>query len=144
VDNPNYRTASLSREITKTLIQLTHFEDNRRRRLEGARRLLALGLTPSSLQVAPDIALFRIPLFVRRREQVLAHFARRGLQLDYIYDPPLDRYATAALSDRFPSPEAALAWSRDVLPVDPLRADQFLSMLERSSGILSPAAHSAG
>src|SRR5207249_344463 len=138
VDNPNYRTEPLSREITTTLTQLMRFEDNRRRRLEGARKLLSLGFTPPSLRVASDMALFRVPLFVRRREQVLEHFAGRGLRLDYIYDPPLDLYAAPALAERIPSPYAARAWSRDVLPVDPLRADQFLSILKVSPGILSP------
>jgi len=138
VDNPRYRTEPLSREITKTLSRLKSFEDNRRRRLEGARRLLSLGLTPSSLRVAPDIALFRVPLFVRQREQVLGHFARRGLHLDYVYDPPLDLYAAPALAERIPSTDAARAWSRDVLPVDPLRTDRFLAILKASPGILSP------
>ena len=138
VDNSDYRTEPLPREIIKTLTHLKGFEDNRRRRLEGRRKLLALGLTPSSLRVSADIALFRVPLFVRQREQVLAHFASRGLELDYIYDPPLDLYSVPALAERISSPEAARAWSRDVLPVDPLRADQFLSILKASPGILSP------
>jgi len=138
VDNPNYRTEPLSREITKTLTQLDCFEDNRRRRIEGARRLISLGLTPASLRVPPDIALFRVPLFVSQREKVLEHFAGHGLPLDYIYDPPLDLYAAPALAERIRSPGAARAWSRDVLPVDPLRAEQFLSILKASPGILSP------
>jgi len=138
VDNPNYRTEPLSREITKTLTQLNCFEDNRRRRVEGARRLNSLGLTPASLRVPADIALFRVPLFVSQREKVLEYFVGHGLPLDYIYDPPLDLYAAPALADRIRSPEAARAWSRDVLPVDPLRADQFLSILKASPGILSP------
>ena len=138
VDNPNYRTEPLSREISRTLAQLTCFEDNRRRRLEGARQLLSLGFTPSSLRGVADTALFRVPLFVRQRDQVLGHFAGRGLHLDYVYDPPLDLYAAPALAERIPSSAPALAWSRDVLPVDPLRADQFLSIMKTSSGILSP------
>ena len=142
VDDPNYRTEPLSREITRTLTQLTCFEDNRRRRLEGARKLLALGFTPPSLRVPADIALFRVPLFVRQREHVLAHFAGRGLPLDYIYDPPLDLYAAPAMAARIPSPDQARMWSRDVLPVDPLRADQFLSILQASPGILSPPVES--
>ena len=144
VDNPNYRTEPLSREITKTLTQLTCFEDNRRRRLEGARKLLSLGFTPSSLRVPADIALFRVPLFVRQREHVLAHFTGRGLPLDYIYDPPLDLYAAPALAARIPSPDQSRAWSRDVLPVDPLRADQFLSIMKASPGILSPSMELGG
>ena len=139
VDNPDYRTEPLSREVRMTLARLESFEENRTRRLEGTRRLLALGLTPSSVRLPADGALFRVPLFVRHREKALEHFAARGLHLDYIYDPPLDLYASPTLAERFPSPNSALAWSRDVLPVDPLRADQFLSIMKASPGILSAA-----
>ncbi len=142
-DNPDYRTEPLGREVRRTLTQLERFEENRRRRLEGARKLLSLGFTPSSLRLADGCAPFRVPLFVRQREQVLAHFAGHGLSLDYIYDPPLDLYAASALAERLPSPRDARAWSRDVLPVDPLLADQFLSILDASPGILSPPPESA-
>jgi hypothetical protein len=138
VDNHEYRVAPLTRGIGETLSQLERFEENRRRRLEGTRRLLQLGLTPSSLQVPGDAALFRVPLFVHRREQALAYLAHQGLHPDYIYDPPLDCYASPEIADRLPSPEAAQAWSRDVLPVDPLQADRFLAILARSPGLLSP------
>jgi len=144
VDNPNYRIAPLSREISRTLTQLRRFEENRRRRLEGARRLVSLGFTPRSLTGAGETALFRVPLFVRQREQTREHFARRGLRLDYIYDPPLDFYAAPALAERIPSPDAARLWSRDVLPVDPLLADEFLSILKKSPGVLSPSVESGG
>jgi hypothetical protein len=139
VNNSHYRTEPLSREIPRTLDRLEQFEDNMMRRLEGARKLVALGLTPSSLRLPDDGALFRVPLFVRDRERVLGRFAARGLHLDYIYDPPLDLYAAPALAERFPSPGSALAWSRDVFPVDPVRADQFLSILKASPGILHAA-----
>jgi len=144
VDNHDYRTEPLSREVERTLTRLKGFEDNRSRRIEGARKLLSLGFTPSSLRVPADIALFRVPLFVRQREHVLAHFAGRGLPLDYVYDPPLDLYAAPALAARIPSPDQALAWSRDVFPVDPLRADQFLSIMKASPGILSPSMELGG
>lgn len=136
VDNARYRTEPLSREVRKTLQRLESFEDNRKRRIDGTRALLALGLTPSSVRLPSDDALFRVPLFVRDREEVLRHFAARGLHLDYIYDPPLDLYAAPELAERFPSPGSARAWNRDVLPVDPLRADKFLSILKTSPGIL--------
>jgi len=144
VDNPMYRLAPLRREMRRTLTELERFEENRRRRLEGTARLLSLGLTPSSVRLPGDGALFRVPLFVERRERILAYFAERGLRLDYVYDPPLDRYASEELADRLPSPGAARLWSRDVLPVDPLQADRFLSLLKRSPGLLSPAASDGG
>lgn len=136
VDNARYRMEPLSREVRRTLRRLEGFEDNRKRRIDGTRALLALGFTPSSVRLPAEDALFRVPLFVRDREEVLRHFAARGLHLDYIYDPPLDRYAAPDLAERFPSPDSARAWSRDVLPVDPLRADRFLAILKTSPGIL--------
>ena len=139
VDNPGYRTEPLTREVQGTLRELLRFESNRARRLEGTERLLALGLTPSSVRLPGDAALFRVPLFVRDRERVLEHFVAHGLRLDYIYDPPLDVYAAESLAERFPSPDAAGAWSRDVLPVDPLRAGRFLSILKTSPGLLRAA-----
>jgi hypothetical protein len=136
VDNCDYRKEPLAREISTTLTRLERFEENRKRRIEGARKLLSLGFTPSSLRPSMDSALFRVPLFVKERETVLARSAARGLHLDYIYDPPLDLYVPPALAERIPSPDRARVWSRDVLPVDPLRADELLSMMRESPGIL--------
>ena len=144
VDNHDYRTEPPSRKVTKTLSHLRSFEDNRTRRLEGACKLFSLHLSPASVRVATDIALFRVPLFVRDRERVRKHFANRGLDLDYVYDPPLNLYAASALVECLSSPAAAVAWSRDVLPVDPLRADRFLSIAKESPRILRPALDSGG
>ena len=130
IDNANYRTMPPGRAVASTLQQLEHFDENRRRRIEGARRLLALGLTPADLPVPEGNALFRVPLFVRDREEVLRHFAERHFSLDYIYDPPLDVYASPQLAEKIPSAVEAERWSRDVLPVDPLHANQFLDLLK--------------
>ena len=143
VDNCFYRKEPLAREIRTTLTRLERFEENRRLRLEGARKLLSLGFTPSSLRPSMDSALFRVPLFVKERETVLARSAARGLHLDYIYDPPLDLYVPPVLAERIPSPDRARVWSRDVLPVDPLRADELLSMMRESPGILGAPSGSA-
>ena len=131
VDKHLYRTWPLRSSLRATLRRLEAFEENRRLRLAGARKLLDLGLTPPGLPVPSDCALYRVPLFVQEREKVLAHFAQRGLLLDYIYDPPLDVYAPG-LAQRLPSPSRAAVWSRDVLPVDPLLADRFLALLRQS------------
>jgi hypothetical protein len=131
LDYPNYRTRPLDRAVVSTLQQLQHFEENRRRRIEGARRLLALGLTPPDVPIPEDSALFRVPLFVRNREEVLRGFKERHLSLDYIYDPPLNVYAAPQLAEKIPSPVEAERWSRDVLPVDPMHANQFLHLLKK-------------
>jgi len=138
VDNHLYRTWPLRSSLRATERRLEAFEDNRRRRLAGARKLATLGLTPPDLPIAPDTAPFRVPLFVRERDKIVAHFARRGLELDYIYDPSLDVYGRA-LAERLPAGPGAARWSRDVLPVDPLRADRFLTLLGESPGLCEPS-----
>jgi hypothetical protein len=138
VDNHLYRTWPLRFTQRATLRRLDAFEGSRCRRLAGARMLLESGLTPSGLSLPSDTALFRVPLFVRARDKVRAHFAERGLALDYIYDPPLDVYAPG-LTERLASPGGAAHWSRDVLPVDPLLADRFLALLGQSPGLCQPS-----
>jgi dTDP-4-amino-4,6-dideoxygalactose transaminase len=138
VDNYMYRIWPLRATQRATLQRLEAFEENRRLRLAGARRLVASGLTIAGLDLPADTALFRVPLFVRERDRVRAHFAERGLALDYIYDPPLDVYAPG-LTERLASPRSAAHWSRDVLPVDPLLADRFLALLGESPGLCQPS-----
>lgn len=128
VDNHMYRTWPLRSAQRATLRRLEVFEEERGRRLAGAGRLLESGLTPPDLLIPPDTALFRVPLLVREREKLRAYFAQRGLALDYIYDPPLDVYAPG-LTERLAASGSAAQWSRDVLPVDPLLADRFLTLL---------------
>jgi hypothetical protein len=137
VDNHRYRIWPLRSTQRAALRCMESFEQNRRQRLMGARRLFQLGLTPPGLQVPVDTALFRVPLFVREREKVRAHFGERGLPLDYIYDPPLDAYAPG-LTERVAAGGDAAHWSRNVLPVDPLCAERFLTVLEASPGLCRP------
>lgn len=129
IDNPNYRTLPPDSAVASTLQQLENFEENRQRRIDGAWRLLALGLTPPDIPIPKDSALFRVPLFVSDREAVLRYCADRNFSLDYIYDPPLHDYASLRLAEKIPSPVGAERWSRDVLPVDPMCAHQFLDLL---------------
>ena len=137
VDNAAYRTPPLARQARKTLQELERLEEMRRHRLQGTRKLLSLGLTPAAIRVPDDGSLFRVPLFVANREKALEHLSARGLRPDYIYDPPLDLYADRQLAQSVPSPKSARAWSRDVLPVDPLLADRLLEILRESPGLLS-------
>ena len=138
VDNDMYRIWPLRATQRATLRRLEAFEEDRRLRLAGARKLFASGLTLAGIHMPADTALFRVPLFVRNREQVRAHCAERGLALDYIYDPPLDVYAPG-LTERLASPCGAAHWSHDVLPVDPVIADRFLALLGESPGLCQPS-----
>jgi hypothetical protein len=141
VDNANYRTVVAARDQRRTLSQLLAFEETRQLRQEGARILMGLGLTPLEVRIPENMALFKVPLFIHDRERVLREVQGQDLPLDYIYDPPLDRYVTPAMADSLPSPASAIRWSRDVLPVNPLHAKRFAKMLEKLPS-LSPAPES--
>jgi hypothetical protein len=138
VDNHGYRTWPMRSIRRAALRGLEAFQENRRLRLAGGRKLFESGLTPAGLPMPADTALFRVPLVVREREKVRAHFAERGLVLDYIYDPPLDVYAPG-LTEPLASGGSTAHWSRDVLPVDPLLADRFLALLGESPGLCQPS-----
>jgi hypothetical protein len=137
MDNPAYRTWPLNRSLRMSLHRLEAFESGREDRLEGARKLQELGYAPPDVRLPSDTALLRVPLFVRHREAVIARLAERGLRTEYIYDPPLDLYAPEFV-EALPSPREALIWSRDVLPVNPLRADRFIALVRESPGLIEP------
>lgn len=131
VDNHSYRIWPLRYTRQTTLRRLATFEDNRRRRLAGAARLVESGLVSPAVSLPSDTALFRVPLFVRNREQVRDYLAERGMKIDCIYDPPLDVYAPG-VTERLGAPHRAAPWSRDVLPVNPILADRFLALVAES------------
>jgi dTDP-4-amino-4,6-dideoxygalactose transaminase len=143
VDNHMYRTWPLRLALRATLRRLKALEEDRRFRLEGARKLLGLGLTPPGLPLSPDTAPLRVPLLIRDRNKTRKHLAARGLKTYYIYDPPLDLYAPEFVEPLVSSSIAA-AWSRAVLPVDPLDADRFLALLEESPGLCQPSMEAIG
>lgn len=146
VDNANYRTLSVAWAVASTLRQLEEFEENRASRLEGTRKLLELGFTPKDIALPANSALLRVPLFVQQREKVIRDLLKPQLKsaqfpigLDYIYDPPLDQYASSQLADRLASPVNTERWSRDVLPVNPLCADRFIHLLHNMPTALAAA-----
>lgn len=137
VDNDAYRTWPLRSTRRAALRGLASLEADGTARLAGTRRLVETGLVPPDVTVPDDIALFRVPLFVRDRDSVRAYFAARGLALDYIYHPPLDIYAPTLTEPLAPSNNAA-RWSRNVLPVNPLLADRFLTLLGEAGSRCQP------
>lgn len=138
MDHPAYRTWPFRSSIRTSLRRLEGFEEDRRLRIDGARKLLELGYTPPGVRLPLDTALLRVPLFVQDREKVITQLAKRGLTTEYIYDPPLDLYAPG-LAEWLPSPPSGRMWSRDVLPVNPLFADRFVGLLRRAPGICKPS-----
>jgi hypothetical protein len=137
MDNLAFRAWPLAQSIRISHRRLQEFEGVRHLRIEGARKLLDLGYTPSQVRLPTDTALVRVPLFVRDREAAMARLAEHRFRVGYIYDPPFDVYAPD-LVERLPSPPQARIWSRDVLPVNPLLADHFINLLKESPGLLEP------
>ncbi|WP_405570216.1 MULTISPECIES: DegT/DnrJ/EryC1/StrS family aminotransferase [Streptomyces] len=78
----------------------------------------------------PVQPLFRVPLFVGDRDAAVAALARRRITVGYLYDPPLDTYAGPHFTDPSPAPQGAAWFARHALPVDPLRADTVLEVLD--------------
>src|SRR5439155_20935187 len=113
------------------------FDEDRPRLLAGVQSLLELGYIPPQIRIPRDTVLLRVPLFVEDRERVLAQLARRGHRIQCIYDPPLDEYAPA-FAEQLPSPPSGRIWSRDVLSVNPRRADRFLALRRETPGLVRP------
>jgi hypothetical protein len=111
--------------------RLDGIDENLGQRRAGQRLIEASGCIPVTVPLPDDTALFRVPLFTSDRDRIRRSCMVGGLPINYIYDPPLDRYAHPSLAVRIPSATAALAWSRDVLPVDPLHARRFVTIMER-------------
>jgi hypothetical protein len=111
--------------LRRTLARLRGLD--RDRRLEGVLRLQAHEAVAPAVGDRPPQPLFRVPLLVEDRDTLLADLRRRGIYVDYLYDPPLDDYTTAAFAVPSPRPEAAGWWARHVLPVDPLDAGRVLA-----------------
>lgn len=130
-DHVSWRMPAPRFYLRTVLDRLDRIEDHLERRRAGQRQLRALGCAPTRMAVSDDGALFRVPFFVHDRDRLRARFLAHGLAVNYIYDPPLDIYAHGNLAERLPSPPEALAWSRDVLPVDPLDAPRFVAALDR-------------
>ncbi|MCM2390110.1 DegT/DnrJ/EryC1/StrS family aminotransferase [Streptomyces albipurpureus] len=104
----------------------------------GTERLASSPWAPP--RSGPVQPLFRVPLLVDDRTAAIAALARHRITTGYLYDPPLDDYAGEEFTDPSPSPQNAAYFARHALPVDPLRAEQVLSVLHRSGIGPAPAA----
>ncbi|WP_398859191.1 DegT/DnrJ/EryC1/StrS family aminotransferase [Streptomyces chengmaiensis] len=91
------------------------------------------GVRGAAVEEGPGIGseqpLFRVPLLVEDRDEAIAALDRRRITVGYLYDPPLDAYAGGQFTDPSPAPEPAEWFARHALPVDPLHAEQVISVL---------------
>lgn len=127
VDMHDYRLRPGGLRLRRTQRLLTRLDQRLAAHLAGTRRLSA---TEWALpRPGPAQPLFRVPLLVEDRDAAIAALARRRITVGYLYDPPLDAYAGEVFTDPSPAPAPAAWFARHALPVDPLRAEQVISVL---------------
>ncbi|MFE3328187.1 DegT/DnrJ/EryC1/StrS family aminotransferase [Streptomyces sp. NPDC059176] len=127
VDMHDYRTAPGPMRLRRTARLLDRLDTRLDAHLAGTRRLLDSPWgSPAGGPVQP---LFRVPLLVADRDAAIAALAAHRITTGYLYDPPLDDYASQPFTDPSPSPEPARWFARHALPADPLKADRILGVL---------------
>jgi hypothetical protein len=139
VDLHDYRMRPRPVLLERTLDRLRTLASDRSRRVEGVHALGALAAAAPAAAARPR-PLFRVPLLVEERDALVGELADRGIDVGYVYDPPLDDYAGAAFAEPSPSPAVACWWASHVLPIDPLLARPVLDALRTMPTGLRPAA----
>jgi DegT/DnrJ/EryC1/StrS aminotransferase family protein len=137
VDLLDYRIKRRPFQLKRLLAAMHQLEIDRARRLQGVRRLMELEVAAPGVRTGSCGGLFRVPLLLKDREAIRRELERRGIWTGYIYDPPLDDYASPVFADASPSPDNARLWATHVLPVDPLDAERVLKALREVRGGLT-------
>jgi DegT/DnrJ/EryC1/StrS aminotransferase family protein len=126
---PDYRMGQRSSGVRRTLAALRDVERDRRERLAGVVRLRELDAVAPGAQAGPPQPLLRVPLLIENRDSVANALHQRGINVYFVYDPPLDEYAGPEFVEPSSAPGAASWWSRHVLPVDPHDAREVVKLV---------------
>ncbi len=129
---PDYRMRQRSSYLKRTLGGLRDLGRDREERITGVLRLRALD------------ALLRMPLLIEDRDAVALELRRRGINVYFVYAPPLDDYSGPGFCEPSPLPEAARWWATHILPVDPHDAGRVLELVRKNQIRLMPAAPATG
>jgi len=143
-DLHGYRMALTRSQLAGILVRLRRLDRDRARRVEGVLRLRDLPSASPAVRGEAARPLLRVPLLVEDRDAVQAELRRRLITTTFVFDPPLDDYATAEFVEPSSSRGAARWWARHVLPVDPLDAGRVLRTLGAMRTPLRPAQTPAG
>jgi dTDP-4-amino-4,6-dideoxygalactose transaminase len=126
VDRHDYRSRPPTALLRLALRRLRNLDDDRRRRIEGVERLRSLPVAAAGVRRNDPQPLFRVPLLIDDRAEMIARLERCVVGIGYIYDPPLDDYAGAEFVEPSATPEIARRWARRVFPADPLEAERVM------------------
>ena len=137
---PDYRMQQRSGHLKRTLSSLRNLGRDREQRIAGVRRLRELDSVAPAACVGDPLPLLRVPLLIEDRDAVALELRRRGLNVFFVYAPPLDDYTGPEFCEPSPLPEAARWWAAHVLPVDPYDAERLLGLVRKSRIRLRPAA----
>jgi hypothetical protein len=128
-DLPGYRMAVPRALLDGIADRLSRLEADRGRRQVGMRILLELpGVAPGA-RAAACCGLLAVPFLIEDRDRARAELARRAVPSPYVFDPPLDDYASRLLLEPSPDRGPARWWAQHALPVDPLHAEAARTVL---------------
>lgn len=129
VDEPGYRTALSKRSLKRILSKLSQFDNDSNDRILGVKKLLSLEVAAPILGNIETQAFLRVPLLVKKRDEIARQLQRNGFPVSYIYHPSLDEYAGPSFVTPPEDPAGGHWWSSHVLPIDPLIAHRFLNLV---------------
>ena len=137
---PDYRMRQRSSQLKRTLGGLRDLGRDREERIAGVLRLRALDAVAPAAREGDPLPLLRVPLLIEDRDAVALELRRRGINVFFVYAPPLDEYSGPEFCEPSPLPEAARWWATHILPVDPHDAERVLDLVGKNQIRLTPAA----
>jgi DegT/DnrJ/EryC1/StrS aminotransferase family len=136
---PDYRMPQRSGYLRRTLASLRSLGRDRDQRIAGVLRLRALDAVAPAAREGDPLPLLRVPLLIEDRDAVALELRRRGINVFFVYAPPLDEYSGPEFCEPSPLPEAARWWATHILPVDPHDAERVLDLVGKNQIRLRPA-----
>lgn len=136
---PDYRMRQRSGYLKRTRGHLRDLERDREERIGGLLRLRELDAVALAARGGDPLPLLRVPLLIEDRDAVALELRRRGINVFFLYAPPLDDYSGPDFCAPSPLPEAARWWAAHVLPVDPHEAGRVLDLVAKNQIRLTPA-----
>jgi DegT/DnrJ/EryC1/StrS aminotransferase family len=135
----DYRMRQRSSHLKRTLAGLRNLGRDRDERIAGVLRLRALDAVAPAAREGDPLPLLRVPLLIKDRDAVALDLRRRGINVFFVYAPPLDEHCGPKFCEPSPLPEAARWWAAHILPVDPHDAERVLGMVGKNQIRLTPA-----